>query len=57
MTNKLYLMKRNGRLTCKWVRTGDPRLPLVCVWIESKTTQTVSTPHATDGSGRMHQCA
>jgi hypothetical protein len=56
MTNKLYLIQRAGSLTCKWVRTGDPKLPLICVWTGSKTT-TVSTAPSTDGTGRMHLCA
>ena len=43
MTNKLFLIRKTGRLTCAWVPTGDPEMPLVCVWIELKTPQAVST--------------
>ena len=57
MTNKLYLMQRTGRLTCKWVLTGDPKLPLARVWTELKTPQATSTAFSTDETGRMHLCA
>jgi hypothetical protein len=56
MTNKLYLMQRAGRLTCKWVLTGDPKLPLARVWTES-SPQAASAAYSTDETARMHLCA
>jgi len=57
MTNKLYLMQRTGRLTCKWVLTGDPKLSLARVWTGSNAPEAASPPFSTDETGRMHLCA
>ena len=57
MINKLYLVQKTVSLTCTWVRTGNPRMPLACVWTDSKAQQAVSTASFTDESGRMHRCA
>ena len=57
MNNKLCLIPRNGRLTCNWVRTGDPRMPLACVWTESKASQAGANAFSTVETGRMHLCA
>lgn len=57
MTNKLYLLQRTGRLTCNWVPTGDPKMPLTCIWTASKTPQAVSAPSPTEETGRIHLCA
>jgi len=60
MTNKLCLMNLNpraGRLTCHWVPTGDPKMPLTCVWIQTSASRTVSTASSADETGRMHLCA
>jgi len=53
--NKLHLIERSGRLTCNWVKTGDPRLPLVCVW--TINPQVVSKASSNDDAGGMHLCA
>jgi hypothetical protein len=36
MMNKLYLVQKTDRLTCNWVHTGDPKMPLACIWTVSK---------------------
>ena len=30
--NKLCMVQGTGRLICNWVATGDPKMPLACVW-------------------------
>ena len=57
MTNKLHLVQKPVSLTCYWVPTGDPRMPLASVWTVSKIQQAVSTASSTDEAGRMHLCA
>ncbi len=56
MTNKLHLVRKSAFLTCNWVPTGDPRMPLACVWTESKI-QASSNAFSLDETGRMHLCA
>ena len=58
MKNKLHLIQKNGRLTCNWVQTGDPKMPLACIWTDSKAPQAAFTECADrDDAGRMHLCA
>jgi len=57
MNNKLHLVQKAVFVTCSWVPTGDPRMPLACVWTRSKTAQTASTASSPDETGRMHLCA
>jgi hypothetical protein len=57
MLNKLYLIQSTGRLTCSWVATGDPKMPLACVWAGSKVPQVALTASSTDETGRIHLCA
>jgi len=57
MINKLHLVQKTVLLTCIWVPTGNPRMPLVCVWTESKASQANPDAFATDETGRMHLCA
>jgi hypothetical protein len=33
----LSTMRNSPQLTCVWVRTGDTRTPLACVWKEAST--------------------
>ena len=35
MTNNILTLQKPFRLTCFWVRTGNPRNPLACVWVET----------------------
>ena len=52
-----FLMQQAGCLACHWVLTGDPRLPLACVWEGSKAPQTASTTYSADEPGRIHRYA
>ena len=54
---KLYLIQKTACLTCTWVFTGDPKMPLACVWRESNTLQDASTSSSMDDTWRMHLCA
>jgi hypothetical protein len=57
MKNTLHLVQNTFYLTCKWVPTGDARMPLVCVWTEPKNAQAAITSSSNDEAGRMHLCA
>ena len=57
MMNKLFLMQKTGRLTCNWVQTGDPRIPLACVWAGSMTAQAATNVPSADDHGRLPWCA
>lgn len=48
MTNKLYLIQNPVFLTCHWAPTGDPKIPLACVWTGSKHFQSASTACSAD---------
>jgi hypothetical protein len=53
MTNKLHLIQNPVFLTCQWALTGDPTMPLACVWTASKHFQSASTASSTDETKRM----
>jgi hypothetical protein len=37
MSNKIVsIARQSDRLICVWVPTGDPRMPLTCVWLQEK---------------------
>jgi hypothetical protein len=57
MKIKLHLIRNAVRLKCKWVATGDAKRPLACVWVASKTPESVFIASSTDETGRMHVCA
>ena len=57
MINKLYLVQKTVSLTCRWVPTGNPKMPLACVWAGSTIAQAVSTASPTDEAARVHLCA
>ena len=57
MKNKLHLVQKTVSLTCRWVLTGDPKMPLACAWTGSTPAQTVSTASSSDEAGRVHLCA
>jgi hypothetical protein len=57
MKNKLHLVPKTVRLTCTWVRTGDVKNPLTCVWVEMAAPRAVSTASADSEAGRLHLCA
>jgi hypothetical protein len=57
MKNKLHLVHKTFFVTCNWVPTGDPKMPLACVWTGSTPAQAVSAASSTDDVERMHLCA
>jgi hypothetical protein len=57
MSKKLQLIRKTARLACNWVPTGDPKMPLACVWTGSKAVQASSTESSADENGRIHLCA
>ena len=37
MSKKIVTIARHSsRLICVWVPTGNPKMPLTCVWLENK---------------------
>jgi hypothetical protein len=38
MITKLFLVKKTPHLTCIWVSTGEPRTPLVRVWVHNPSS-------------------
>ena len=57
MTNKLYVFQPAGRLTCYWVATGEPKMPLACVWTRLSAEQAFSAASSANKTGRVPQCA
>ena len=57
MMNKVIFMQRTDRLTCNWVETGDPKMPLACVWAGSKIAQAATNVPSVDDNGRLPWCA
>jgi hypothetical protein len=55
MTNKLHLVPNPVFLARHWEPTGDPKMPLACVWTASKHSQSVSSASSTDETGRMRE--
>lgn len=59
--NKLCLIRKPVRLTCTWVRTGDAKRPLACVWTGLKAAPAAPSASSADqaghGSGSIHLCA
>ena len=43
MNNKLFTVRKTGRMTCAWVSTGDAKTPLECVWVEVESSGAAST--------------
>lgn len=57
MMKKLHLIQKMDRLYCTWVMTGDPKRPLACIWVGSRTQNVAPTASSADEIGRMHLCA
>jgi hypothetical protein len=58
MFNRILSLQKPGRLTCAWVRTGNPQHPLACVWVETNALNNAKeASSSTDESGRMLLCA
>jgi hypothetical protein len=52
MTNKLHFVQNPAFLTRRWEQTGDPKMPLACVWTAAKRSQSGLTASSTDETGR-----
>lgn len=35
MNNTIFKFPIANRVSCAWIRTGNPRQPLACVWIDA----------------------
>jgi hypothetical protein len=58
MFNNNLTLHRAVRLTCSWVRTGNPRNPLACVWVDSNARNNgKEASSSNDESGGMLLCA
>jgi hypothetical protein len=58
MNNKLFTFRKNGRMTCAWISTGDAKMPLACVWVEAEAPGAVSTASFSEDDARgVRLCA
>jgi hypothetical protein len=58
MFNNILTLHKPLRLTCFWVRTGNPRNPLACVWMESNAQNNgIAASSANEELGGMLRCA
>ena len=57
MFKNILNLQKNGRLTCSWVRTGNPHQPLACIWGDTPVRSTSAASSPKDESGRMSLCA
>jgi hypothetical protein len=58
MNNKLFTVRKTGRMTCAWVSTGDAKMPLACVWVEAEAPRAASTASfSKDEAGGVRLCA
>jgi hypothetical protein len=55
----LSTMRNSPQLTCVWVRTGDTRTPLACVWKEAPAPvmELANQSSPEDDPGRIGLCA
>jgi hypothetical protein len=58
MFNNILTLQRPIRLICFWVRTGNPRNPLACVWVDSNARNNCKEASSSnDKLGGMLLCA
>ena len=58
MCNNILAFQKLLGLTCFWVRTGNPRNPLACVWAETKPRSNYKEASSSNNeSGGMQLCA
>jgi hypothetical protein len=58
MYNNILTLPKPGRMTCAWVPTGNPKMPLACVWVETSARKNAKEASSSnDESGRMLLCA
>jgi hypothetical protein len=55
MKNILLMTRKMGRVTRNWVATGNPRMPLGCVWTQAEFP--FAEASAADEAGGMPRCA
>ena len=57
MKNKLRLVQKTVCLTCNWVPTGNPKIPLACVWTGSNARASLFPLHPPRMKPRGCTCA
>jgi hypothetical protein len=58
MNNNILTLQKPFRLTYFWVRTGNPRSPLACVWVGTNARSTCKEASSSnDELGGMLLCA
>ena len=59
MNNKIFAARKPTSLVRVWHSTGDPRMPLACIWGSTDTTVLRPNPadSSSDESGGFPLCA
>jgi len=58
MFNNILMLRKTSRLICSWVATGNPSMPLACVWAETSVPNNGREPSSSkEELGRMPLCA
>lgn len=59
MNNKILTTRRTAMLVQVWRCTGDPRMPLTCVWVQGETAKLrlTSADSSSDETGGLRLCA
>jgi hypothetical protein len=58
MYNNILTLQRIAPVTCAWVRTGNPRSPLACEWVETNARSNAKEASSSnEESGRLPLCA
>lgn len=58
MYNINLTLHKPRRLSCVWLRTGNLRTPLTCVWMESNLQHNdIAATSSNEDSGRLPLCA
>jgi hypothetical protein len=59
MSKALYTFQKVNSITCVWIRTGDPRQPLVCLWVDAnpRNPNAVRAASAETGVEEVRLCA
>jgi hypothetical protein len=57
--NKILAVRRPSSLVRVWRSTGDPRMPLVGIWVQADTAKLCSSPvdPSSDEIGGLRLCA
>jgi hypothetical protein len=59
MNNKLFMTRQMTALVMVWRSTGNPRMPLACVWVQDPMTNSHPTfaDLPNDKTGGLRLCA